>query len=110
MIFPEGEIYFLADRLTPLREGAAALAATAAKRLAKRGKTVWVVPVGIKYRFLDGHDPTPAFASVMDRLEDRFTWRPRPDRPLVERIYRYAEGMLGLKELEYLGRGPSRPA
>ncbi|HEY2155612.1 MAG TPA: 1-acyl-sn-glycerol-3-phosphate acyltransferase, partial [Isosphaeraceae bacterium] len=29
VIFPEGEVYHLADRLTPIREGAAALAVTA---------------------------------------------------------------------------------
>ena len=45
------------------------MAVTAAKRLGERGKTVWVVPVGIKYRFLDGHDPTPALSTLMDELE-----------------------------------------
>jgi 1-acyl-sn-glycerol-3-phosphate acyltransferase len=103
VIFPEGEIYFQSDRLTPLREGAAVMAATAAKQLAKAGKTVWIVPAGIKYRFLDGHDPMPEFVALMDRLESRFTWRRQSDRPVIERIYRFAEGMLGLKELEYLG-------
>src|SRR6185312_14602976 len=45
VIFPEGEIYRLAERLTPIREGAAAVAAAAARKLAESGKTVWVVPV-----------------------------------------------------------------
>jgi hypothetical protein len=103
VIFPEGEIYYLSDRLTPLREGAAVLAATAAKRLADAGKTVWIVPAAIKYRFLDGHDPLPAFHALLDDLEAQFTWRRRPEQTLIERIYRYAEGMLGLKELEYMG-------
>ena len=59
VIFPEGEIHHLGDRLTPLREGALAVAATAVKRLAGEANTVWVVPVAIKYRFLESHDPTP---------------------------------------------------
>jgi 1-acyl-sn-glycerol-3-phosphate acyltransferase len=109
VVFPEGEIYFQSDRLTPLREGAASLACTAAKQAARAGRNVWIVPAGIKLRFVDGHDPSPAFLALMDRLEARFTWRRGRERPLVERIYRYAEGMIGLKELEYLGRTQTGP-
>ena len=103
VVFPEGEIYHLGDRLTPIREGALALAATAAKRLSDGPRNVWVVPVAIKYRYLDGHDPTPALHDLMDELERRATWWVRRDRPLVDRIYHYAQGMIGLKEYEYLG-------
>ena len=103
VVFPEGEIYHMSDRLTPLREGAAALAATAARKLAGTGRTVWIVPAAIKYRFLEGHDPVPALESLMDDLEARFTWWPRAGHDLIERVYFYAEGMLALKELEYLG-------
>ena len=39
----------------------------------------------------------------MDDLEARFTWWPRAGHDLIERAYFYAEGMLALKELEYLG-------
>ena len=109
VVFPEGEIYQMADRLTPLREGAAALAITAARRLAESGKTVRVVPAAIKYRFLDGHDPAPGLAELMSELEARFTWWPRVDRGLVQRIYDFAEAMLDLKELEYLGAPRSGP-
>jgi 1-acyl-sn-glycerol-3-phosphate acyltransferase len=108
-LFPEGEIYHLGDRVTPLREGALALAATAAKRLAEKGKTVWAVPVGIKYRYLDSHDPTPALHDLMDELERRASWWVDRDRDLVERIYHFAVGMLHLKEYEYLGE-PQRGA
>jgi 1-acyl-sn-glycerol-3-phosphate acyltransferase len=109
VIFPEGEIYHLSDRLTPLREGAVAVATTAAKKLADAGKTVWIVPVALKYRFLDHADPLPDLHAVMDRLEERFTWWPRRERHLVERIYEYAEGVLCLKEHEYLGAVNSGP-
>lgn len=103
VIFPEGEIYRLAERLTPIREGAVAVAAAAAKKLGEAGKTVWIVPVALKYRFLDRHDPLPSFHDLMDRLEDRFTWWPQKQKALVDRLYHYAEGALGLKEYEYLG-------
>ena len=109
VIFPEGEIYHLNDRLTPLREGAIAVAATAVKRLANPAKTVWIVPVALKYRYLDNHDPTPALHALMDDLERRATWWLQRHLSLVDRIYHYAQGMLCLKEYEYLGepqRGP----
>lgn len=103
IVFPEGEVYHLADRLTPIREGAAAIAVTAAKRLADRGKPTWMVPIGIKYRFPDDFDPRPAFTRLMDSLEQRLTWSPRSGRSLVERIYDLAGALVTLKELEYLG-------
>jgi hypothetical protein len=109
VIFPEGEIYYLADRLTPLREGAAAVAVSAAKKKVEAGKTVWVVPTAIKYRFLPGHDPWPDLRSLMSDLEARYSWWPRTDLPLVERIYHYAEGTLGLMELNHLGAARSGP-
>jgi Acyltransferase len=109
VIFPEGEVYHTSDRLTPIRDGAVAFASTASKRLAERGKTVWIVPTAVKYRFVETCNPLPELVEVMNRLEARFTWWPRTDLQLVERIYRYAEGLLGLKELEMLGWTRSGP-
>ena len=109
VVFPEGEIYFQSDRLTPLRKGATVLAATAVKKAGDSGKNVWIVPAAIKYRFVDGHDPLPAFHTLMDELEAQFTWRHHREHCLADRIYRYAEGMLGLKELEYLGSAQTGP-
>jgi Acyltransferase len=103
VIFPEGEIYRVAERLTPLREGAFAIAAAAARKLEGKGRKLWIVPAGLCYRFLEGHDPLPALRSLMDRLETRFTWRVQADQPLAERILHYANGILSLKEVEYLG-------
>jgi hypothetical protein len=103
VIFPEGEMYHLGDRLTPIRDGAVAVAVSAAKRRAESGKTVWIVPVAIKYRYLEHADPTPELHAVMDELERRVTWLPQRHLPLVERIYHYAEGMINLKEYEYMG-------
>ena len=109
LLFPEGEVYYLADRLTPLREGAAAIALSAAKKCAAEGRTTWIVPIGIKYRFPDDVDPRPAFLALMDNLEARLTWRPRVGQPLVGRVYAFAAALLALKELEYLGEAKSGP-
>jgi 1-acyl-sn-glycerol-3-phosphate acyltransferase len=99
VIFPEGEVYHINERITPFRQGAAAIALAAARR-AKR--PVLCVPCGIKYFYID--DPTEKLVELMDRLEAEIFWRPRTDLPLHERIYRFAEGAMALKELEYLGR------
>jgi hypothetical protein len=104
VVFPEGEVYRTADRLTPLREGAGALAVAAARKASEAGRNVWIVPVAIKYRYLDGPGVLPALEHLMSDLESRFNWWPRTSHDLVERIYFYAEAMLSLKELEYYGQ------
>jgi 1-acyl-sn-glycerol-3-phosphate acyltransferase len=104
VVFPEGEVYHMADRLTPLREGAGALAVAAARRAADAGRNIWIVPAAIKYRYREGHGVLPALERLMSELEARFTWRPRAGHDLVERIYFFAEGLLALKELEYCGQ------
>ena len=98
VIFPEGEVYHLNDRVTLFREGPAVIATTAAKRA---NRSVVCVPCAIKYEYVQ--DPTPELVRLMSRLEKRILWRPRPDLPLAQRIYRFAEAALALKEQEYLG-------
>ncbi len=98
VIFPEGEIYHCNDRVTPFREGAAAIALGAAR---KSDSPVAIVPTAIKYRYLD--DPTPAILQVLDEIEQRILWRVQAHKPIVERLYAIAEAVMGLKELEYLG-------
>jgi hypothetical protein len=99
VVFPEGEVYHVNERITPFRQGAAAIALAAARR-AKQ--PVACVPCGIKYQYVD--DPTDKLVALMDHLEQEIFWRPRPDLPLHERIYRFAEGAMALKEVEFLGR------
>lgn len=102
VIFPEGDIYHTNDRVMPFREGSAAIALSAAK---KAERSLVILPAAIQARYVD--DPTPGLLELMTRLEQAVHWRPRPDLPLVDRIYRFAEGLLALKELEYLGRPQS---
>jgi 1-acyl-sn-glycerol-3-phosphate acyltransferase len=99
VIFPEGDIYHTGDRVTPFRDGAAAIAMSAAK---KADRPVVCIPTALKCVYLN--DPTPELAKLMTRLEESLHWRPRPELPLHERIYRFAEGLLALKEYEELGQ------
>ncbi|HBO43869.1 MAG TPA: glycerol acyltransferase [Planctomycetaceae bacterium] len=96
VIFPEGEVYHCNDRVTPFREGAAMVALSAAKR-AKRH--IQCVPCALKYEYLE--DPTPTLLTTMAELERHIHWRPQPDRSLVERIYRFAEAAMSIKEIEF---------
>lgn len=98
VVFPEGDIYHTNDRLTPFRDGAAAMAISAAKRA---DRPIVVVPTAIKFWYLE--DPTPQLLKVIETIEQRFNWRPRPEMPVKDRIYRVAAAILSLKELEYLG-------
>ena len=48
------------------------------------------IPCALKCFYID--DPTAELKKVMMRLEEAIHWRPRPDLPLHERVYRFAEG------------------
>lgn len=98
VIFPEGDIYHVNDRVVPFREGAAAIALSAAKRAER---PIVVFPTAIKFFYVD--DPTDALHGLMDQLEERLYLRPQPDAELAQRIHRFAEAALALKELDYLG-------
>lgn len=104
VVFPEGDIYHTNDRLTPFRDGAAAMAISAAKRA---DRPIVVVPTALKFWYCD--DPTPCLLQVIETIERRFNWRPRPDLPLKDRVYRLAGAILALKELEYLGSPKQGP-
>ena len=98
VIFPEGDIYHITDRVTAFREGAAAIAVAAAR---KSSRPVSVIPCGIKFWYQD--DPTHQLHEVMTRLDNHLFLHPKPRQALPERVYRFAEALLSLKEIEYFG-------
>lgn len=102
VIFPEGDIYHITDRVTPFREGAAAITLAAARR---SSRPIVVVPCGIKFWYVD--DPLPGLLDLMSRLEEKLLLRPEPNRELPDRIYRFAGALLALKEIDYLGSAQS---
>ncbi|MDP7267966.1 MAG: 1-acyl-sn-glycerol-3-phosphate acyltransferase [Pirellulales bacterium] len=97
IIFPEGEVYHCNDRITPFREGAAAIAMFSAR---KATRPIVVIPTALKYRYVE--DPTADLLELMDTLEESIHWRPRPDLDLPERIYALGGALMALKELEFL--------
>jgi 1-acyl-sn-glycerol-3-phosphate acyltransferase len=105
VIFPEGEVFHLNDRVTPFRRGAA----TAALRAARRsGRPVACIPCGLKFQYVES--PLPRMLEVMDRLELRLGLRPQPAMPPARRIRRLADAALCIKEIEYFGRNSAGSA
>lgn len=98
VIFPEGEVYHLNDRVTPFREGPMTLALMAAK---KANRPIVTIPCGIRYRYV--RSPLKELEQTMSRIEESLHWLPWTDGRLSDRIYRVAEGLIALKEIEYLG-------
>jgi 1-acyl-sn-glycerol-3-phosphate acyltransferase len=104
VIFPEGEIYHHHEELDLLNDGVATILLRAAEKLPS-GKKSYAVPAAIRIR----HDPsvTKTFSPRLDRLEQRITWKPRPQLEVVERIFSLGRTLLSIKEEEYAG--VSRP-
>ncbi len=104
VVFPEGIVSRTNDRLGVLQDGTAFIARTAARlraRLNPPGKVV-VHPLALKYFFLG--DLQRAVDPVLCEIEKRLSWQTRSHRPLRERICAVGEGLLALKEIEYLGK------
>jgi 1-acyl-sn-glycerol-3-phosphate acyltransferase len=103
VIFPEGATSRTNDRLHALLDGVAFIARAAAKKRAKHtppGKVV-VHPIALKYLF--GGDLKKAVDPVLTEIEQRLSWHPQRDLPLVDRINKVGRALLCLKELEYFG-------
>src|SRR5579883_2756267 len=103
VIFPEGIITRTNDCLGALIEGTGFIARSAAKQRAKSepGARTLLVPVALRYRFLGRLEASAG--PVLDHIETRLTWKPRGDLPLIERLQRVGNALLGLKELELVG-------
>lgn len=104
VVFPEGEVYRLNDRLTPLLDGVAFMALSAQRELTKKspGRRVWVVPTAIRYRYVD--DIRPDIEAAVARLEHSLRLKTPRDASLDERILHYGEFLLTIREKEKFGR------
>jgi hypothetical protein len=104
VVFPEGDIYHTNDHVTPFRDGAGAMVVSAAR---KGPRPISVVPCAIKAIYVE--DPTPKLEAMMTRLEERLLLRPHRSQKLTERLYRFGDAILSLRELEYAGEARSGP-
>jgi Acyltransferase len=104
VVFPEGEIYYLNDRLTPLLEGVAFMALMAQRELekSKPAARVWLAPAAIRFRYVE--DVSRPMETLLARMEQRFLLKPPAGAALHERVLRLGEMLLTLKEKEKLGQ------
>lgn len=103
ILFPEGIVTRGNDRLGPLLDGVSFVARAAAKKKARLdppGKVV-IHPIAIKYYF--SGDLEEAVSPVLADIERRFSWEPRIDRPLLDRIHAVAKALLCLQEVDRFG-------
>ncbi|QDV54837.1 1-acyl-sn-glycerol-3-phosphate acyltransferase [Rosistilla oblonga] len=102
VLFAEGATFRANDRLQPLLDGASLIARTAARRREKNshGRVV-VHPIAIKYVFQG--DIYEWADKSLTAIEQRLTWEPNRHLPLRKRITHVADGLLALKEVQYLG-------
>ena len=101
VIFPEGEIFHHHERLDELNEGVATIRLRSLARLPE-GQRAYIVPAALRYTYDDRVEET--FCERLGLLEERITWKRRPEREIVERIYRFGGALLAIKEEEFLGR------
>jgi hypothetical protein len=101
VIFPEGAVTRTNDQLHALLDGVAFIARSAAKRRSRRSADLKVVvhPVALKYFFTGDLDLVAD--EVLTKIEQRLSWRPQRDLPLMSRIGKVGTALLSLKELEY---------
>jgi len=104
VVFPEGAVTRTNDHLHAMLDGVAFIARTAAKRRIKRGDGGKVVihPVAIKYLFQG--DLKKSVDGVLSDIEQRLSWHPQTQLPLLDRIRKVGRALLCLKEIEYFGR------
>jgi 1-acyl-sn-glycerol-3-phosphate acyltransferase len=104
VIFPEGEVYHVNDRVMPFRRGAVALAQRAASQTTR---PVVAIPAAIRYEYLS--DPRPGLAEVLRRLEAFVGVSTDASRDLVSRVQTVGIAELNRREIQYFGatrRGP----
>jgi len=65
------------------------------------------VPCALTYQYID--DPTEQLTTLMGDLEEAILWRRQTQHSLAQRIYRFAEALLAVKEIECLGSASSGP-
>jgi hypothetical protein len=99
VVFPEGDIYHTNDRLTPFRDGAAAMALMASR---KSERPIEILPVAIKRWYQKS--PQASIERSLNEIESRLFWKPKQTEPITKRILRIAQGLLCLKEIETFGK------
>jgi hypothetical protein len=98
VVFPEGEVYHLNDRVTPFRDGTLMMASAAIKRASR---PVACIPCALKYFYVD--DPSAELQSMAARIEAELGLTNASELPLAARVERLQAETLAWRERQFLG-------
>ncbi len=102
VVFAEGHVNHHYQRVAPFRTGAALFAQAAAQGACR---PVVCIPAAIVYRYIQ--EPLPEIAQLLCLFEAKLGLKTMPHLALAERVRRVGEGMLELRENQYLGQNRS---
>ncbi len=103
LIFAEGIVSRANDRLNVLQDGIGMIVKGALKRRMASGRPGGVAVHAVAIRYFFNGDTMKAVLPVLESIEARLTWLPRPELSVEDRVRRIGAALLTLKELEYLG-------
>ncbi len=98
VVFPEGDVYHLAEHVVPPRDGTLTMAMSAVRRT---GRPVSCIPCALRYRYVE--DPTAELLPVMAAIEEKVGIPRGHSLPLAQRTERLLEGTIAWRETQYLG-------
>ena len=98
VVFPEGEMNHLNDRVLPFHEGAAAMLLRARE---EANREIACIPCGLKYLYTG--DVSEALGNLAQELEHALKLPPADGLDLVDRVVRLGECALAKKEAAHLG-------
>jgi len=98
VMFPEGEIYHMNKKLTPLNVGPATIMLKVAQKAEKKqlNKQTIIAPIAISYTY--NQDLTPILQKSMQQLEQHFNIKTDNTLALVKRLHNLANLIITQKE------------
>ncbi|MDB4711309.1 1-acyl-sn-glycerol-3-phosphate acyltransferase [Verrucomicrobiales bacterium] len=85
VIFPEGNVYFCNDRVTPFAEGAAYIGLRTQHKLGVN-TPVYAVPISLKYTFIE--DVRESVISNLNEIAKKFSTSLSSEKPIIEEVTR----------------------
>lgn len=99
VVFPEGDVYHLAEKVLPPRDGTFTIAMNAVR---KSGRPVACTPCALKYTYIE--DPTAELLTVMADIERKLEIGNGDSLSLADRAERLIESTICWRESQYLER------
>ena len=109
VLFPEGIVTRSNDRLHDMMDGVSFIARLGAQQRAAQNPPGQVVVHPVFVRYFHEGKIADTVSPVLDMIEKRFGWQKGDHLPWQERVKRVGQGMMAVKEVEYLGQAQNGP-